>query len=71
MQGRGRLMGLRFIEVRRFAGPTLIGEAGEMFDLFLADKILFLIFDGWRIGADVAQPLVPMRCTSVSSTFPC
>lgn len=62
-------MGLRSIEVRRFAGPALIGETREMFDLFLADEVLFLIFDRGGVGADVAQPLVPLRCIPVSSTI--
>jgi hypothetical protein len=56
-------VGLRFIEVGRFAGPSLVGEAGEVLDLFLAGDIEPLFLDGGRVRPYVAQPLMPLGCS--------
>jgi hypothetical protein len=48
------LLGLRFIQERGFAGPAFVGKSGELFDLRLADEILFLLFDARRMLSDMS-----------------
>jgi hypothetical protein len=47
-------LGLGFIQERGFAGPAFVGKPGELFDLRLADEILFLLFDARRILSDMS-----------------
>jgi hypothetical protein len=49
-----RLLGLGFIEEGGLARPALIGESGELFDLRLADEILFLLFYAWGMLSDMS-----------------
>lgn len=55
-----RLLGLGFVEERRLAGPSFIGESSELLYLRLADEVLLLFFDGWGLVTDVTKPLVPL-----------
>lgn len=54
------LLGLGFVEERRFAGPSFIGEPGELLYLRLADEVLLLLFDGRGLVTGVTKPLVPL-----------
>lgn len=57
---RGLLLGLGFIEERRFAGPALVGKLGQLSNLCLADQILLLFLYGRRMLSKVSEPLMPL-----------
>jgi hypothetical protein len=47
-------LSLGLIEERGFAGPALVGEFGELFNLRLADEILLLLFDARGVFSDMS-----------------
>lgn len=59
-RGRCRLLSLRFVQKRRFCCPFLICDLRKFPDLSLSDEISLLFLDGWRLVADVSEPLVPL-----------
>jgi len=48
------LLSLGFIEERGLAGPALISESSEFFNLRLPDEILLLFLNAWWVFADMS-----------------
>lgn len=60
------LLSLGLVEIGGLAGPALIGESSELFDLRLPDKILLLLLDARGMLSDMSQPLVPLRYVEIT-----
>lgn len=55
-----RVLALGLVEIGWFAGPALIGESGELFELDLPGDFLLLFLDGWWMFAGMSEPLMPL-----------